>query len=428
MAEEYYLISDLHIGGDAALDICDFETELIEFLKELEKKGRNTELIIIGDLFGFWEITGVEGTGKLTSTIGKHGELFEQFRKTGNNITITVIPGNHDYLLACDSAFIRLLAKYNIVLEPEEHIVRKLDGTKIWIEHGSQHDGFNRAAKFGDPYVTPIGFYVTRHITSTAGRHADYGRGNWLKDLESVQPYEHIPDWFLSNYFYREMSPFLRWTLLPFLFFFTISLLAFVGMILEQKAILGTHIFNLKLLTPLGIFGKLFGIILMVDAVIVFFLLLLSIPFWFIYRDIRKMLRRYGLKAKDRINIQKIEAYLKAAREVFARDPAVGIYVFGHTHTPFLRRIDERIIINTGTWLKRLTRIKAWGRLLPDIYYPTFSLNYFRIHRREGRVVIDYELIPRETPSGLTLLQRFLILGRKRKVKFDIPARTILSD
>lgn len=426
MAQEYYLISDLHIGGDAALDICDFEPELIEFLKKLERKGRETELIIIGDFFGFWEITEVEGIKKLTTIIEKHRDLFHQLKRTGHNITITTIPGNHDYLLACDPAFIRLLGEYNIVLEPEEHIVRELDGKKIWIEHGSQHDGLNRAARFGDPYVTPIGYYVTTHITTTAGRHSDYGRGQWLRDLESVQPYEHIPDWFLSNYFYREMSPFLRWTLLPFLFFFTISLAAFAGMILEQKAILGTHIFNLQLLTPLGIFGKLFGIVLMVDAVIILFLLLLSIPFWFIYRDIRKMLRRYGLKAKDRINVQKTDAYLEAAREVFARDPAVAVYAFGHTHTPLLLRLQGRIVLNTGTWLKRLTRVKTWGRFLPDVFYPSFRLNYFRIHRREGRIVIDYERIPRETPSGLVFLQRFLILGRKRKVKLHIPARTIL--
>lgn len=426
MTEEYYLISDLHLGGDAALDFCDFEPELIEFLKKLERKDRTTELIIVGDLFGFWEITGVEGIEKLKTVLESHGELFEQFKRTGHNITITVIPGNHDYLLACDPAFIGLLREYKIVLEPKEHIIRTLGGRKIWIEHGSQHDSFNRAAKFGDPYVTPIGYYVTSHITTTAGKHADYGRRQWLKDLESVQPYEHIPDWLLSNYFYREMSPFLRWTLLPFLLLFTASLAAFAGMILEREGILDTRIFNRQFLASLGIFGKLFGLVLMADAVVIVFLLLFSIPFWFIFRDIKKMLRRYGLKAKDRLKVQKTEAYFAAARDIFARDPAVAVYVFGHTHTPLLKELDGRVIINTGTWLKRLTRIKARFRLLPDIYYPTFSLNYFRLHRRAGRIVIDYERIPRETPSGLSLLQRLVIAGKKRKMQFEIPARTDL--
>ena len=86
--KEYYFISDLHIGGDAELDICDFELELIGFLKELEEKEKNTELIIVGDVFGFWELTGVEGVKKLETIVGNHRELFDQFRKTGEKITI----------------------------------------------------------------------------------------------------------------------------------------------------------------------------------------------------------------------------------------------------------------------------------------------------------------------------------------------------
>ncbi|MEA1926726.1 MAG: metallophosphoesterase, partial [Candidatus Auribacterota bacterium] len=111
MNEEYYFISDLHIGGDAELDICDFELELIEFLKELEKKDENTELIIVGDVFGFWELTGAEGIEKLEIIAGNHRELFDQFRKTGEKITITVLPGNHDYILACEPDFIEALSR-----------------------------------------------------------------------------------------------------------------------------------------------------------------------------------------------------------------------------------------------------------------------------------------------------------------------------
>jgi len=426
MNKEYYFISDLHIGGDAELDICNFEPELIEFLRELEEKDNSTELILVGDIFGFWELTKVEGIEKLEIIIEKHRELFDQFRRTGEKIIITIIPGNHDYLLACDPAFIETLAEYNFRLEPREHSIREVEGRKIWIEHGSQHDSFNRAASFGDPYVTPIGYYVTGHITSTAGRQAGFGRGQWLGDLESVQPYEHIPNWLLSNYFYREMSPVLRWIMLPFLLLFTVSLLAFVGMILEQEAILGTTIFNREFLDSLGIFGKLFGIILMVDFVVIVFLLLLAIPLGLIFRDLLKTLRRYGLKSGKGLNAQETDVYTEAARKVFARDPSVAVYLFGHTHTPFLQKAEGRAIINTGTWLKRLTRIRAWFRLMPDIYYPTFRLNYFRIYGEKGRIVIIYRRIPRETPSGLALIQRLMILGKKRRDKIDIPVRTVL--
>ena len=37
MAQQYYFVSDLHMGGDAHLQHCDYTTEFIAFLKELEK-------------------------------------------------------------------------------------------------------------------------------------------------------------------------------------------------------------------------------------------------------------------------------------------------------------------------------------------------------------------------------------------------------
>ena len=45
------------MGGDGALQHCDYSAEFIEFLKELEKEGPDTELLIVGDTFGFWELT-----------------------------------------------------------------------------------------------------------------------------------------------------------------------------------------------------------------------------------------------------------------------------------------------------------------------------------------------------------------------------------
>ena len=47
MPTEYFFISDMHIGGDGELQNCDFEIELIDFLKQLERK-HGAELIIKG--------------------------------------------------------------------------------------------------------------------------------------------------------------------------------------------------------------------------------------------------------------------------------------------------------------------------------------------------------------------------------------------
>ena len=68
MPTEYFFISDMHIGGDGELEKCDFEIELIDFLKHLERKD-DAELAINGDAFGLWEFTTLEGTEKLEALI-----------------------------------------------------------------------------------------------------------------------------------------------------------------------------------------------------------------------------------------------------------------------------------------------------------------------------------------------------------------------
>ena len=44
MSITYYFISDLHIGGDEALGVCDYEEELIDFLEDLAARQEEAEL------------------------------------------------------------------------------------------------------------------------------------------------------------------------------------------------------------------------------------------------------------------------------------------------------------------------------------------------------------------------------------------------
>jgi hypothetical protein len=37
--QKYYLVSDLHMGGDGQLQHCDYAAEFIAFLKKLEQEG-----------------------------------------------------------------------------------------------------------------------------------------------------------------------------------------------------------------------------------------------------------------------------------------------------------------------------------------------------------------------------------------------------
>jgi UDP-2,3-diacylglucosamine pyrophosphatase LpxH len=65
MPKSYYFISDLHIGGDEVLGVCDFEVDLIQFMEGITQTEEDAELIIVGDAFGLWEFTQVEGAEKI---------------------------------------------------------------------------------------------------------------------------------------------------------------------------------------------------------------------------------------------------------------------------------------------------------------------------------------------------------------------------
>src|SRR4029079_2324601 len=159
LAQKYYFVSDLHMGGDGQLQHCDYAAEFIEFLNGLEKEGPDTELLIVGDTFGFWELTLVRGVERLAHITQAHQAIFDQLRATGASITVTMMVGNHDYDLACDPGFASKLQAYNINLDTSLHLIRTLGDRKIWIEHGQQRDAFNTFREYGNLYALPVGYF-----------------------------------------------------------------------------------------------------------------------------------------------------------------------------------------------------------------------------------------------------------------------------
>jgi UDP-2,3-diacylglucosamine pyrophosphatase LpxH len=429
MPMNYYFISDLHIGGDEALGVCDYEKELIEFLKGLAAQQEDAELLIIGDIFGMWEFTDIEGPEKLRTLIRQFPNIFEAFRTIGGTVKITMLPGNHDYEIACYPEFVDMLAPYNINLERTPSITREINGKRIWIEHGNQHDAFNHMPDFGNPYAQPVGYFITSGMVSTAGKYSKYGRYNWLKDIQSVYPTEQVPYWVLSNYFYHEMSPLLRWLLLPFLLLSGLTTFVLVGAALEWLGITSTNYFlNNRLLTDMGILGNLVQLILTVNAVVFVLLAALSVPLYFIWRDVRATLQRFQIVLDPAdLTDEKENEYLDAARAVFDQDPDTVIFIYGHTHMPSLRRLGQRAVINTGTWLKQLHDVQPRVGFLPEIYVPFYCLNYFKISKVDGKVAIDYHKIDKEQPQELNLLQRLLVFKKHTKAQEPIPERTFLE-
>ena len=429
MTKEYYFISDLHIGGDEALGVCDYEPELVRFLKELAVKGGEAELIIVGDIFGMWEFTDIKGPEKLQALIDQFPNIFEAFREAGSRITITMLPGNHDYEIACYPQFVEIFKQYNIRIEQQPSTVRELAGKRLWIEHGNQYDDFNQMPDFGNPYALPVGYFITSAMVSGAGKHSQYGRYNWLKDIQSVYPTEDIPYWMISNYFYREMSAWLRWLILPFLALWELSILVLVGGALEWLGITQTNIFlNNGLFASLGYLGNLVQIVIIINTIIFLVLAVLFVPIGFIIRDLRKTLKRFRVITRPQdLNIGKEQSYLDAAQAVFDNDPDTVMFIYGHTHDASVRRLGNRLVINTGTWLKRLVKSPVRFGYLPDIYVPSYFLDYFKITEDGGSIIVDFMKVEKAQPKELDLLQRILVSGKQPKPDESIPARTVLE-
>ena len=179
-------------------------------------------------------------------------------------------------------------------------------------------------------------------MVATAGKQSSLGRYNWLKDIQSVSPMEAIPHWMLSNYFYREMHSVLRLLVLPFLVLFSISIVALFGALLEEYGILNSTVFsNNEIFSSFGFVGNIIDIIIMVNGILILFAIPLAIPILLFSRDVRETLKRFGIFPEDELVLEKESDHIDIARKVFKQNPDIKIYLYGHTHNPFIEKLHE---------------------------------------------------------------------------------------
>ncbi|WP_436933976.1 metallophosphoesterase [Halovenus marina] len=423
----YYVISDLHIGGDEQLKEMEFRTELLDFLERLEHTDEDAELVINGDAFGLWEFTEISGIEKFDVLEDRYPKLFEQLRATGVEIPITLIPGNHDHELAAYDEYVDRLAEYNVTLVQEPTVTKSVGDSVIHFEHGHQQDPNNEIKDWGNPYATPLGYYYNTHVTSRAGKLSDRGRFNWLKDVQAVTPTERMPVWLISKYFYREMNPLIRYALAPFLLLFNLSALFAVFAGLDVAGVWSAPVdFVRSVLSQFGLAGTAVWTFLAVNVAMASLLILVGIPLYFLRRDIRKTVDRFGVFETE-LTVDAETPYIEAAQEVFEAEPDTAIFCYGHTHRPRLKAIEGGALVNTGTWLKRLDRRDGPIGILPPVFYPSYQLCAVRIAAESEGIAIDFEAIekPSPSPEELTFTERLLTLGRKPDV--NLPDSTVIE-
>lgn len=422
--KEYYFISDLHIWGDYMFQKCEFEEELINFLKKFEGKNKNTELIMVWDIFWLREIITKDWPDKLKKIITDNIKIFEQFKITWEKITIILLPWNHDYELVLFPEMEKLLKQYNIILEKKVYIIKSIWNKKIRIEHWNQFDSFSYIKDFGKNNYFPPGYFISRNLVMEMGQISMNKKQKWLWELK----YTDVDRTFsraISNYFYRELNPFIRYSLVPFLLLFSFSFIVLIGLLLEKFAIIKTN-YLADLWHFFWIFWNVLDLVIWVDIFFIVILAIFFIPYKLLLKDFKKFLRRYWF-TKSILKIDELEKYKDSILNIFYKHPKVSIFIFGHTHRVYLEKFGNKLILNTWTWLKSFVKIKSWARFLFSVYYPYYNLWYFHIYQEWKQAVIKYYQIPKKVKHKFTFLEKIVILWKKPKIKQKIPLTTKIN-
>jgi len=153
--------------------------------------------------------------------------------------------------------------------------------------------------------------------------------------------------------------------------------------------------------------------------------LIFIIPFLLLAKDVKKTLYRYGL-ITDNLKGVKKEKYIHYAKTIFKKYKKVNIFVFGHTHSSYIIKDKNNIIVNTGTWLKRFKKIKPWRPfVLPSVYYPNYRLSITKISSKKKKIIVEHLEFHKKAKIDLTLLQKFVIFLRRKYPKRNLDTKTI---
>ena len=187
-------------------------------------------------------------------------------------------------------------------------------------------------------------------------------------------------------------------------------------------------LFQNPLMSKLGILDNVLQVVIGINSI---FLVMFGVPVALVLHDLTRTLGRFHVLTNHWMmpDLDSQQAYLKGAEEVFTKDDRVAVFVFGHTHAAFLKRLGPagQVVLNTGTWLKLLHRVPVRIGLLPAVYCPSYRLNYFHIGEENDHLVINYIEIAKTPEPELTWLQRLVTLGRTPKQQEAIPAKTVLD-
>ena len=138
-------ISDLHLGDGSRTDDFHRDKELLKFLEFVESQAK--ELVILGDFLELWQ-------ADLDRVLFSHSEVINRLLGLRNNIKVTYVVGNHDYIPFAKFAE----SDIGISLEYKDQ------EAGIVAEHGHKYDIFNRYKNPLKSIKWPPGKYFTKVV------------------------------------------------------------------------------------------------------------------------------------------------------------------------------------------------------------------------------------------------------------------------
>ncbi|MBD3300619.1 MAG: hypothetical protein GF347_04680 [Candidatus Moranbacteria bacterium] len=415
--KKLYFISDLHIGGEGILNRFTARKKFIALLDKLKKESKKYDLTlyILGDFLNLWEIQSHKELDKFNHIVQSHPKIFQKIKQVGRLITINVIPGNHDHELACFKEYPRLFKKWNLNLLQQENLSISINNKKIWVEHGNRFDSANKIERFGDINDTPYGYHVQKNIILKIINYAQKHpcKNPWLADLPFFNyPYKIGPGWFISNYFYKELAPFLRYLLTPFFILFIFNLVILIFSILTYTDLIKTpDIFYIT--NYLGPVKYLTNFVIGYNLILLIVYLSFYLAYRVIKKDLKNSLKDYGINLKSKNYDINRHRWHETAKNFLAQNKEHEILIFGHSHTDFMEKHKNKIIVNTGSWTKTFKPIKTWSNL-PNVYIPYFKLSYLIITPvDQNKLKLELKYWPKKAKVNLTKTQKISTLFKK---------------
>jgi len=378
----YYVISDPYIGGDEQLEHVEFLDELLAFLERPESTDENAELIINGDAFGLWEFTTIDGPAKFDVPRRPVPRWF-------------VRPNSRD----------RRVGPHHVAPRqprPRTGSLRRIRRALCRVQRDSRAGPVDDPTQWraGDPLRTrsPAGpqqrnrrlGQSSRDAAGVLLQHAGDEQGRTALRPRPVQLAEGRPGGHADR---TDAGLAALEVLLPRDEPGPAVRAGAVPVAVQHQRAAGRA-------GGLDLAGVWSMPVDQTEAFVGQFTWLAPRPgscsrstspsrgCWyssafrcnFIRRDARKTIQRFGV-FETALTVDAEAPYAERVHDIVDERPETAVYCYGHTHRPNVQTVDGRLLVNTGTWLKRLHRRDGVIGILPPVFYPSYQLVLCRPYR-----------------------------------------------